>query len=153
MTNPELRRKIAEVKGWKGIGYYGPPEDGAWTHERSVMFDTAEAAGAAYAAYWDKAHAAKPDGVMGRDDHSPDLCYWEEGWGPVYVPDWDTDIEEAWELLEEMGEDGIVAVRRRDKNEYEVVFEGDVTAESDTAPRAIALAYLEWKGVKNGLGN
>jgi len=115
MTNDELRRKIAEAKGWTIID--------------------------------EQSH-------IGVKDKSGLSAY-------EFIPNWPVNIVDAWELVEEM------------RNEHEIdiasdklsdgsstycmkifTFRGDgkgtgwrlehITT-ADTAPRAICLAWLEWK--------
>ena len=116
-TNDELRRKIAEVNGW--IVQESPTE--LW--------------------YLDE------------------IARWQ------IVPNWPVNITDAWELVEEMRESGYVFDLRA-RREQNIVMEGEnynhdrwscechpfgtittkaILETADTAPRAICLAWLEWK--------
>ena len=116
-TNDELRRKIAEVNGW--IVQESPTE--LW--------------------YLDE------------------IARWQ------IVPNWPVNIADAWELVEEMRESGYVFDLRA-RREQNIVMEGEnynhdrwscechpfgtittkaILETADTAPRAICLAWLEWK--------
>ncbi|HUU68963.1 MAG TPA: hypothetical protein VM186_05535 [Planctomycetota bacterium] len=99
-SEEELKLMAAKVMGWTGLGYYGPPTDGSdWKHDRSVRYDTPEGAANGYRAYWQAKHAQSPMGYEHPDDFETELCRWSED-GPLFVPDFPTDIAAAMRLLE-----------------------------------------------------
>lgn len=99
MTDSEMDALVAEkVFGYTGIGYYGPPESGDWTHLRSRWFATKAEADAAYASYHDEKHGTHIRGIVDRDDWDSNLCYWKDGWGPRRVGEYSSYIADAWEV-------------------------------------------------------
>jgi len=97
----EFDKWIAEkVFGLTGLGYYGPPDDEPFMHDRSVRHDTAAQANASYADYWDKYHSDNPHGFRDRDCWDADLCHWKDGWGPLLVDSYSTDLQDAWQLMD-----------------------------------------------------
>jgi hypothetical protein len=144
----ELNKQIGEVVfGWKGIGFYGPPTDGKdWIHLNSVWYSTPEEANKAYKAYRD----SRPLEWNGSNAplHEAYPCYWEDGWGPLMLPefgvndsDWrkavqsDTEDEEkisqailvsqAWLVVEKMKTLGFspVITYAWDTSDWNVSFE------------------------------
>lgn len=124
-TNEELRLEIAKAKGWKMWNTYYKntsflplcPEDKL---DVEVGFEVE----------WVTSH--------------PRL-YWQTG-----DPNWPENIAAAWELVEEIPLVEAVKVERTEKNEphyWCAIVKGDdwYTGEAETAPRAICLAWLEWK--------
>ena len=83
----------------KGLGYYGPPDEGPFTHDRSTWHATKEEADASYAAHWDRTHQADSFGFVGRDDWDAELCWWKDGWGPIACPDYSTDAADDCAVL------------------------------------------------------
>jgi hypothetical protein len=97
MIEKPISVRVAEALGEKPLdaewGYSGPPEEGTWSHERSRLFKTIDEAKAAYTA-------------MGIVKSQPDewyLCYWKDGWGPICVPEYDTEWFETGPLIEKYG--------------------------------------------------
>lgn len=147
----DLDSLVAErIMGLSGLGYYGPPMDEPFFHERYIRFDTAEEANASYAVYWDKHHAQNPKGYVERDDWDSDLCWWEKGWGPRHCDEYSSDIRDVWQVVDHMAGQGIHLVLedwRRTHKLWAALFDlpdghdtGQVIAE--TAPLAICRAAL-----------
>lgn len=85
LTNEQLNFLAAEVRGFPGVGYYGPNksgDDGA-THQDYDRFDTKAEALGRYRKYWTR--PADEGFVCGADmdEDDIDICYWKENWGPL----------------------------------------------------------------------
>ena len=101
----ELDALVAErVFGHKGLGYYGPSLDGStWEHGKSVWYATKREAQDCYRRYWEMKHKDNPRGYMDPDDEDAFyLLRWEDGWGPLSVPEYSTSIAAAWEVVEKL---------------------------------------------------
>lgn len=141
----ETDKMIAiDVFGFTGLGYYGPPESGFWAHDKSVRFDTKAEAEAAFVAYQKTKTPAERLGCC--TELHADLCHWKEGWGPLFVPEYSTNIAEAFLVVEELRtrmmylrleHDGIASWIAT----FEGVF-GAKSKEADTPELAICRAAL-----------
>ena len=87
-SDDDLNRAMATVLGYKNPGFYGPNKSHGM-HQDYDLFETREAAHAAFVKYWDKY-----DG--GVDDL--DLCYWKDDWGPIFVADYASEKDTHTEI-------------------------------------------------------
>lgn len=128
-------RLIAErLFGYTGLGYYGPPEDGSpWHHDQSVRHDTPEAAEASYL----RLHPPTKDNLGFWT-----LCYWQEEWGPLAVPDWSTSTRDALHLLDDWQD---YDIKRRNGYFAVVLYEPsrEYCARAETLALAICRARLK----------
>lgn len=137
----EMRREIAEAKGWTDV--------------RIVpIFSVVHPAGG------DSTNASMyPDSLVGIPPEPPDLHTYPEGCD--LVPNWPEDIGAAWGLVEEMAAERTVliqtfadpphiAVQTCYARLYTIGPDGkckldEVKGEGETVPEAICHAYLAWK--------
>jgi hypothetical protein len=120
-----INQQIDEIlnPGRTGYGYYGPPDEGKWMHEKSVRHDTQKEAQESYRKYWEKYHKDEPQGYMDPDDDSYSLCYWGENWGPLAVPEYNDNFFETDTLLKYLNSKGItVSISNSDKDMVDVTF-------------------------------
>lgn len=127
----ELRRRIAELKGWKPLRYHG-----------FVRICTPE-----LIADMDKIFG--PGWGKGVDWNDPEID-WDN------IKNWPHDIAAAWELVEEMGNAYFVLCRTNSTNfspapwgetHWECRFYAPERGhrQGKTAPEAICRAWLAWK--------
>ena len=78
-----------------------------------------------------------------------ELCIKDDDNAYMPIPNWSVSIADAWELVEEMATPDNFGLSFWDKNIWECIYHKDEDhssfVEADTAPRAICLAWLEWK--------
>lgn len=100
LSDEELQRLAAELRRtFPGIGYYGPTKSGEdrATHLDNKLCSTKEEALELYRKYWFR---KAPGFCCGEEmtEEDVDLCYWKDGWGPLFVPDPTQWVEQAQEL-------------------------------------------------------
>jgi len=97
---PEMDALVAEkVMGAKEPGWYGPI-DRSGLHLHYQRYPTRQAAHEAYARYWDSPKTGYCNWLReGKTPEDIDLCSWRDGWGPVFVGNFSTDITAAMEAL------------------------------------------------------
>ncbi len=90
-AGPELDALIAEkVMGFPGpTGYWGPNKPKGTHLDYDFFGMDQDASQAAYMLHWGR------KGTIG-------LCRWKEGWGPLCVDEYSTDISAAWEVVEKI---------------------------------------------------
>ena len=90
-----LHVRVAEALGSKPVdaawGYIAPPEEGVWSHLRSRLLRSRTEASAAY-----EARGFKSPG----DEEG--VCWWKDGWGPLFIEEYDTDWAATGPLIESM---------------------------------------------------
>jgi hypothetical protein len=88
-----LDKAIAiEVMQYEGIGYYGPDGNSGKHIDQQFFGNDKAAAIAAYEEHWPK--------VLELTE--PSLCRWQEGWGPIFIPEWHASEFEAVKLAENL---------------------------------------------------
>lgn len=87
------------------IGYYGPPENGPWHHNRSRHFWTEQEAKNAWEEHCRVEYAKDANYIMSDTPHFA-LCFWQEDWGPILIADF-TDIEVVFSLVDHICATGV----------------------------------------------
>lgn len=98
-AGPAMDALVEErVFGRTGLGYYGPPDSGKWSHKESKRFDTPEEAKEAYRRHYERQGC--PCGHQHPDDFAPMLCYWTDDWGPLAAGEYFTDPADDYLVLQ-----------------------------------------------------
>lgn len=81
------------IMDYQGVGYYGPTKSNGM-HQDYVRVETWAEAKALYDRYW------AADTVEAHVHE--DIYQWEDGWGPLMIPEFSGNMLDAWVLVEEM---------------------------------------------------
>lgn len=103
-SGDEINDLIAQyIFDRKGVGYYGPTKSPTM-HLDYALMPSKEAARAAYIEHW-KGGPGKCSG----EDATIDLCYWQDGHGPVFVGEYSESMDCAFTVEAEIEQRGLQA--------------------------------------------